>query len=144
MEVGSSSEGEPMFPAFGSVIFTLGSSRDNAGINAHISVLFTKIPEENEEGSSLVLAEDSTTSGKGKLPMGEPSNAVDSSESGKGKRPMGETSTAAGTSGREHPQPPSQLRGPEQPTPAQNPMAMWEGVPEGQGWSRIVEEEPED
>ena len=50
MEVGSSSEGEPVLPAFGSVMFTLGSSKDNAGISAHISALFTKAPEGNEGG----------------------------------------------------------------------------------------------
>lgn len=123
--MGSSIEGETILPAFDSVTFTLGSSRDNAGVNAHIYVFFTKIPEENEESSSLVPAEDSSASERGKRPMGEPSNA-------------------ASNSGRELPQSPSQLQESELLAPAQNPMAMWEGVPEGQGWSRFVEEEPEE
>lgn len=56
LEVGSSRGGEPVLPAFGSVIFTLGNSQESAGINAHISVLFTKVPEENEDGKQPVLA----------------------------------------------------------------------------------------
>lgn len=33
---------------------------------------------------------------------------------------------------------------PEPQATANDPWAIWEGVPEGQGWRYIVEEEPED
>lgn len=114
-----------MLPAFGSVTFTLGSSKDNAGINAHISVLFTKIPEENEDELPLVPAEDRSESIKGKRPMGEPSNTEDKSEL-------------------EPQQAPFQAREQERPAPTQEPMAMGDGIPVGQGWCRILEEKPED
>lgn len=111
-----------MLPAFGSVIFTLGSSRENAGINAHISVLFTKIPEENEEGTHSVSAEAPPESKREKSPMVPPS-------------------TAEGNSETELQQAPTQLQEQELPSTAQDPMA---GIPEGQGWCRIIEEKPED
>lgn len=114
-----------MLPAFGLVIFTLGSSRDNAGINAHISVLFTKVSEENEEGMQPVSAE--------VLPEG----------SGE-KRPMVQPTIAEGNPEKELQQSPTRLQEQETPTTAQDPMAMWAGIPEGQGWSRIIEEKPED
>lgn len=50
MEVGSSSESEAGLPAFGTVVFTLGSTQSNPGINAHISILFTQAPEKNDKG----------------------------------------------------------------------------------------------
>ena len=125
LEAGSSNDGVPMLPAFGSVIFSLDSSKDNAGINAHISVLFTKIPEENEDKPPQAPAEIRSEINKGKRAMGEPSISETIPE--------------------RTPQPaPSRACEDEKPAPSQNPMAMWEGVPEGQGWCRVLEEEPED
>lgn len=80
LEAGGPIDGGPMLPAFGSVIFTLGSSRENAGINAHISFLFTKIPEENEEGTRSVSAEAPPESKREKSPMVPPSTAEGNSE----------------------------------------------------------------
>lgn len=125
MEADSSNDGAPLLPAFGSVIFTLGSSRDNAGINAHISVLFTKAPEEDEEGTQPVAAE--------VLPEGS-----------REKRPVVQPTFAKGNPEKELQQSPTRLQEQEKPATAQDPMAMWAGIPEGQGWSRIIEEKPED
>lgn len=130
MEVGSSSGGEPKLPAFGSVIFTLGGSGDNPGINAHISVLFTQIQEENAEESSLVLAEDNNARGKGKLPMGETSIEADGSASGHGKLPVEEPASEESNSGTDRSQFPNQHQAPAHPEPEHTPTAM--------------EEEPED
>jgi len=114
-----------MLPAFGSVVFTLGSSKDKAGINAHISVLFTKIPEGNDGG---------------KLPgSAEPPPEGIGEES-----PVLQPPIEAGTSGKEILQAPSHPPEPEPQATAKDPWAIWEGVPEGQGWRYIVEEEPED
>lgn len=129
LEVGSSSGGEPKLPAFGSVTFSLGSSGDNPGINAHISVLFTQIQEENAKESSLVLAKDNSARGKGKLPMGEPSTEAEGSASGRGKLPVEEPASEEGNSGTERSQSTTQHRAPEQPEPAHNPTAM-EAEPE--------------
>lgn len=144
MEVGSSVEGEPRLPDFGSVIFSLGSSEGNEGINAHISVLFTKIPAVDDDGSSLVLAEDGSEQGKGKLPLGEQSNLVACSEKGKGKVLLGEPSTNAGTSGGASLQPHPQLRCHAQSSPSQSPLATGESASEGEGGSISMEEESKD
>lgn len=39
LEVGSSRGGEPVLPTLGSVVFTLSSSQESAGINAHLSYI---------------------------------------------------------------------------------------------------------
>lgn len=67
------SEGEPALPAFGSVVFTLGKSLDNPGINAHVSVLFTQAPE-GIEGETPPGMEDPPPEGSGKAcPLPPPS-----------------------------------------------------------------------
>lgn len=120
--MGSSSEGEPALPAFGSVVFTLGSSKSNVGINAHISVLFTAAPEGNDSG----------------MPpgMGEPPTEGIGKES-----PVLQPPIEVATSGKEIMHAPShpQEQGP-QDTARDKWAAMWEGIPEGLGWCTIVEE----
>lgn len=144
VEVGNCDAGEPMLPAFGSVIFSLGSSRGNPGINTHISVLFTNTPEGNEEGSPLVRGEDGSERGKEKLMSEEPSNAAECSGKGKGKCPLGETSSVEGTSEAACPLPPSHSCGPESPSPQQKPIVARVGSPEDQWGCTIEEEKPKD
>lgn len=144
MEVGSSVEGQPWLPAFGSAIFTLGSSEAHEGVNAHISVLFTKIPAEDDEGSSLVLAEDDSVQEKGKFPLEEQTISKACSEKGKGKALLGEMHSAAGPSGEACLQPHPHLRSHAQQSPAQSPLVMEESASEDEGGSRSMEEETED
>lgn len=120
--MGRSSEGEPALPSFGSVVFTLGSSKDSEGINAHISVLFTKAPEGNGSGTPPGMVEP-PTEGIGK------------------ESPVLQPPIEVGTSGKEILHAPSHPQEQEpQGTTKNKWAAMWEGIPEGQGWCTIVEE----
>lgn len=144
LEVGNSVEMAPSLPAFGSVVFSLGSSEGSAGVNAHISVLFTNSPEVDDDGSSLVLMGEVAGQEKGKLPLGESSTMGAPSEKGKGKAVLGESSTAVGTSGGAylppHPQSPYHILS----SPSQSTPATGDSEAEGDGGSRSMEEETED
>lgn len=118
-EVGSSSEGEPALPAFGSVVFTLGGSKSIEGINAHLSVLFTAAPEGDDSR---------TPSG-----MGDPPTDSIGLES-----PAPQPSITHGKEIMETPLQPQAQK--PQDTAEARWAAMWEGVPEGMGWRTIVEE----
>lgn len=84
VEVGCSDEGKLGLPSFGSAVFTLGSSKDNAGINSHISVLFTKIPEGNVDGKPPGLAEPPPESTERENPVLQPPTEAGTS----GKEPL--------------------------------------------------------
>ena len=132
VEAGGSSNGEQSLPAFGSVIFSLRNPRENLGINAHISVLFTRIPDENEAGlprppameHPLDTEQRIHPAREGNLPlaMEEECRLVD-----KGKRPLGEASSSREAELRE--------KEPELP-------AFMDGLPEGHGWAWIREAKP--
>jgi len=120
VEVGSARAGETGLPAFGSVVFTLGSTSENAGISAHISILFTKLPE---EADGAVAPPPLPPGGE----EGEASEAQPGLEAGgKGKEPMQVYTPALG------PAPPGFTE--------ESWRARWEGVEEGQGWARVVED----
>lgn len=113
-------EGEKGLPAFGSVIFTLGSLEENVGINAHISILFTKLPEEEEVPVApppLPQSEEDRDA-----TAAHPMLAVDD----KGKEPLHHPSPYLG---------PAPLGFTEESW-----KALWEGVEEGHGWAHIVED----
>jgi hypothetical protein len=142
VEVGSASAGETGLPAFGSVIFSLGSTPENAGISAHISILFTKLPEEADgavappplpPGGEEGEASEAQTGPTAPPPLppggeeGEASEAQPGPEAGgKGKEPMQVYTPSLG---------PAPLGFTEESW-----RARWEGVEEGQGWARVVED----
>lgn len=98
VQVGSGESGEPMLPAFGSVIFSLGSSGGHQGIDVHISVLFTHTPEREDEGTPLAVGKEEAESSRERpIPEGPPSDAERSGR-GKGKSVLGQSPTGEGTS----------------------------------------------
>lgn len=115
MEMGNTSVGKHSLPAFGSTIFTLGSSRDNSRINAHISVLFTEDSQEYEDGLD----------GKEELPGEQPGKAKKDPEGVPEQTPKRPQEQEASNSKRD--------TGEE-----------WDGFPEHYGWCRIIGEKPED
>jgi len=123
-EVGGVSEEGPALPAFGSVVFTLGNSRDPHGICAHVSVLFTQVPEGAGE-EAPPGGEDTPHAG---LEQANPLPPPPSGEGTSGKASMADPSTSRTTTAIDE----------ERAKWA----AMWEGVPEGQGWCTIEEEKP--
>jgi len=138
LEVGSASAEETGLPAFGSVIFSLGSTSENAGINAHISILFTKSPEEAEDGDQQgTLESPQGDSGEkdsvAPPPMPPGGDGVDATAV--------QPSLEAGSRGKEPMQAPSPPLGPAPPGITEEKWrAMWEGVEEGHGWAYVVED----
>lgn len=118
-EVGSSNEGEPALPVFGLVVFTLGRSGGNEGISAHISVLFTTVPE--NDGSVAPPGEGEPPSGSIIL-----------------EGPDQQPAIAQGKETRDTPVPPPEQKIQDEAVAIW--AAMWEGVPEGMGWCTIEEE----
>lgn len=115
MDSGSPSAGPPPLPAFGTVVFTLGGSRNNARINAHISVLFTEDPEDEEGGS-----------GSKEEPSEDMQEIIEEAQVGVLE------------------QTPSHPQANEASSSKQAEVDAWEGRPEGDGWSRILEKKPEE
>jgi len=116
VQVGSGETGEPMLPAFGSVIFSLGRSGGNPGVDAHILVLFTNTPEKDEEGSPSAVGKEDSESGREKpIPEG-PSIDEERSGKGKGKSLLGQSSTGEGTSAAACSLPPPHSHDPESPS----------------------------
>ena len=115
MDSGSPSAEPPVLPAFGTAIFTLGSSRNNACINAHISVLFIEDSQDEEGGSDSKEA----------LPDDQPEIIKEE---------------PAGVPGQITTQPHKN----EASTSKKAEVEEWEGRLEGYGWCRILEEKPEE
>lgn len=138
LEVGGAREGGPMLPVFGSVIFTLGGSADNAGLNAHVSVLFTKLPEGTEAGNQQGTLETPQGNSGGEasavpppLPPGGSGEVVTAVQ----------PSMEASTKGKEPMQGPSHAMGLAPPgIDEEKWRSMWEGVEEGHGWAYIKED----
>jgi hypothetical protein len=139
VEVGCAGEGEARLPAFGSVVFSLGRPDGNQGINAHITIMFTQVAD---DGAGAVVppgggGEEAAETQAGpavqpQLPPGEGEGEATEAQSeqeagGKGKAPMEIYTPSLG---------PPPLGFTEESW-----RARWEGVEEGQGWARIVEEQ---
>lgn len=95
---------------------------DNQGVRAHVSVLFTQIPEEVEEetppGGEYPPPENPGHAD----PLPPPPNGASTS----GKAVMADPATSQTAKVRD----------------SAKWAAMWEGIPEGQGWCTIEEEKP--
>lgn len=118
VEVGSAGEGEARLPAFGSVVFSLGSPDGHQAINAHITIMFTQVAK--DEAGEVV-----PPGGGGEEVASEAQ--AEQGAGGKGKAPMEGYTPSLG------PAPPGFTE--------ESWKARWEGVEEGQGWARIVEEQ---
>lgn len=112
---------------------------DNTGVNAHISVLFTKIPEEFGAGTPEGTAE-KPPEGSGKEAMEKPPGSSGKDSAGKEtleELPPNEPDNL----GKETVQGTSPKLGPAPPGMDEDKWkAMWEGVPEGRGWCYVVED----
>lgn len=115
MDAGNPNAGPHSLPVFGSAIFTLGSSRDNSRINAHISVLFIEDSQEGEGGSGS----------KGEPPGDQPENVEE--------EPAGVPE-----------QTPNRPQEQEASTSKKNAVEEWDDFPEHYGWCRILEEKSEE
>lgn len=112
----------PALPAFGSVVFTLGKTGDSHGVSAHVSVLFTRTPEAEGEGSP---------------PEGE-APPPDIPEQEQTLLPLSIEATTSGKAVMDDPSSSQAVRARDVAKWA----AMWKGIPEGLGWCEIVEEKP--
>jgi hypothetical protein len=127
VEVGSAGEGAARLPAFGSVVFSLGSPDGHQGINAHITIMFTQVAED-EVGAVVPPGSGGAevASGSGGAEVASEAQ-VEQGAGGKGKAPMDVYKPSLG---------PAPLGFTEESW-----RARWEGVEEGHGWARIVEEQ---
>jgi hypothetical protein len=163
VEVGSAGEGAARLPAFGSVVFSLGSPDGHQGINAHITIMFTQAAEDevgavvppgsggaevaSGSGGAEVASEaqvEQGAGGKGKavVPPGSGGAEVASGSGGAEVASEAQVEQGAGGKGKA----PMDVYKPSLgPAPLgfteESWRARWEGVEEGHGWARIVEEQ---